>query len=58
VAAIGTSELEGTIRHEEDELLFHAYTLVDHRQLGMTWNALGMSRGLTRLTAHIPLISD
>jgi polyisoprenoid-binding protein YceI len=51
-------ELEGTIRHEEDELLFDAYTLVDHRQLGMTWNALGMIRGLTRLTAHIRLISD
>ncbi|SRR5258708_38910479 len=51
-------ELEGTISHEEGELLFDGSTLADHRELGMTWNALGMIRGLTRLTAQMRLISD
>jgi polyisoprenoid-binding protein YceI len=51
-------ELEATIGHEEGDLLFDASTLVDRRELGMTWNPLGMIRGLTTLAVHARLTRE
>jgi polyisoprenoid-binding protein YceI len=51
-------ELEATIGHEEGDLIFDVSTLVDRRELGMTWNPLGMIRGLTRLVVHVRLTRE
>jgi polyisoprenoid-binding protein YceI len=51
-------ELEATLRHEEGELLLSGSTTVDRRELGMTWNPLGMIRRSTRLVARARLIRE
>jgi polyisoprenoid-binding protein YceI len=50
--------LEASTRREEGELLLDASTIADHRELGMTWNPLGMIRGQTRLLAHARLFRE
>jgi polyisoprenoid-binding protein YceI len=58
-AAQGTipMELEATIRQEEGDLLLDGSTFVDHRELGMTWNRLGMIGPKTKLVLHARLTS-
>jgi polyisoprenoid-binding protein YceI len=51
-------EFEAKIRQEEGELLFDASTIADHRELGMTWNPLGMVRGPARLLARARLFRE
>jgi polyisoprenoid-binding protein YceI len=59
--ARGTSiplSLEATVRHIGDELVIEAVTTADHRQLGMTWNTLGMIRTPAALTVKGRLVPD
>jgi polyisoprenoid-binding protein YceI len=51
-------ELEGVVRPDGDELDVEVTTLVDHRELGMTWNRLGMMRAPSKLILRGRLVSD
>ena len=50
--------LEGLIRPDGDELDIDVTTFADHRQLGMTWNRLGMLRGPSKLIVRGRLVRD
>lgn len=50
--------LEATLRRTGDELEVDAVTEADHRELGMTWNALGMVRSPSRLRVKARLVPD
>jgi polyisoprenoid-binding protein YceI len=50
--------LEAKLRRVGDELAVEAITQADHRELGMTWNPLGMIRTPTSLTVTGRLVSD
>ena len=49
-------EFEGVIRPDEDELEVDVTTFVDHRQLGLTWNRLGMMRAPSKLIVRGRLV--
>jgi polyisoprenoid-binding protein YceI len=51
-------ELEGTIRPVGDELELDVSTFADHRELGMTWNRLGMMRTPSNLIVRGRLVQD
>lgn len=51
-------DLEGVIRPDGDELVIDVTTFADHRQLGMTWNRLGMLRGPSKLIIRGRLVRD
>ena len=51
-------DLEGLIRPDGDELDIDVTTFADHRQLGMTWNRLGMLRGPSKLIVRGRLVRD
>lgn len=44
--------LEPTLRQSDDQLQIEVSTVVDQRQLGMTWSPLGMTRSLATLHVH------
>ena len=49
-------ELEGVIRPDGDEFEVDVTTLVDHRELGLTWNRLGMMRAPSKLIVRARLV--
>lgn len=51
-------DLEGVIRPVGDELDIDVTTFADHRELGMTWNRLGMLRGPSKLIVRGRLVRD
>jgi hypothetical protein len=51
-------ELKGAIRADEDEPDVDVTTLADHRELGITWNRLGMMRAPSKLIVRGRLIRD
>jgi polyisoprenoid-binding protein YceI len=51
-------ELEPTLRQHADELLLDASTMVDQRDLGLTWSPLGMIRTPATLTVHAQLTPE
>jgi polyisoprenoid-binding protein YceI len=51
-------ELKGTIRSDGDELEVDVTTFADHRELGMTWNQLGMVRTPSKLIVRGRLVRD
>jgi polyisoprenoid-binding protein YceI len=48
-------QVEVTVEHAGDRLELDAAAAVDHRQLGMTWNPLGIIRTPTALSVHARL---
>ena len=50
--------LEATVREEGDQLEIEATTLVDQRELGMTYSPLGMIRGPATLHVKVRLTPD
>jgi polyisoprenoid-binding protein YceI len=44
-------QLQPTVEHDGDQLQIDATTVVDQRELGMTWSPLGMTR--TPATLHV-----
>jgi polyisoprenoid-binding protein YceI len=51
-------EIDATLRRDGDELEVDATTLVDQRQLGMTWSPLGIVRTPTKLIVRGRLVHD
>jgi polyisoprenoid-binding protein YceI len=51
-------DVEATLRRAGEELEFEALTTADHRQLGMTWNLMGMIETPTKLTVKGRLVRD
>jgi polyisoprenoid-binding protein YceI len=51
-------DLEGVIQPDGDELNIDVTTFADHRELGMTWNRLGMLRGPSKLIVRGRLVRD
>lgn len=51
-------DLEGVIQPDGDELGIDVTTFADHRELGMTWNRLGMLRGPSKLIVRGRLVRD
>jgi polyisoprenoid-binding protein YceI len=51
-------ELQATVRPVGGELALEALTEIDHRRLGMTWNAMGMIRTPTRVVVTGRLVRD
>jgi polyisoprenoid-binding protein YceI len=51
-------DFEGVIRPDGDELEIDVTTFADHRELGMTWNRLGMLRGPSKLIVRGRLVRD
>ena len=51
-------ELDATLRRVGSEVKVEAVTEADHRQLGMTWNRLGMLRGPSKLIVTGRLVQD
>ena len=51
-------ELDGTIRHDGDELEVDVTTFADHRRLGLTWNPLGIVRTPSKLIVRGRLVRD
>ena len=49
-------EFRGAIRSLGDELEVDVTTSVDHRELGLTWNQLGMMRAPSKLIVHGRLV--
>ncbi len=49
-------EFEGVIRPAGDELEVDVTTAVDHRELGLTWNRLGMMRAPSKLIVRGRLV--
>jgi hypothetical protein len=50
--------LDAKLRRVGDELEIEAVTEADHRELGMTWNFLGMIRTPTQLIVRGRLVRD
>jgi hypothetical protein len=50
-------DLEATLRRVGDELVVKAVTAADHRELGITWNRMGMIRTPSRLMVTGRLIA-
>lgn len=48
-------ELQPTVRQGGDQIEIDASTMVDQRQLGITWSPLGIARTPTVLTVHAQL---
>ena len=51
-------ELEGAICPDGDELEVDVTTFADHRELGITWNRLGMMRTPSKLIVRGRLVRD
>ena len=51
-------DLEGLIRPDGDELDIDVTTFADHRELGITWNRLGMMRTPSKLIVRGRLVRD
>jgi polyisoprenoid-binding protein YceI len=51
-------DIEATLRAAGDHLELQAVTDADHRQLGMTWNLMGMIQAPTRLHVKGRLVHD
>lgn len=51
-------ELEGTVRPAGEELELDVSSFADHRELGMTWNRLGMMRTPSNLIVRGRLVQD
>jgi polyisoprenoid-binding protein YceI len=51
-------DVEATLRRAGDELEVDAVTVADHRQLGMTWNPMGMIHTPTKLIVKGRLVRD
>ena len=51
-------ELDATLRRFGDDLEIEAAAEADHRQLGMTWNPMGMIRTPSKLMVTGRLVSD
>jgi hypothetical protein len=51
-------DLEGLLAPDGDELEIDVTTFADHRELGMTWNRLGILRGPSELIVRGRLVSD
>jgi polyisoprenoid-binding protein YceI len=51
-------ELDATLRRVGDDLAIEAVTTADHRQLGMSWNTLGMIGAVSRLMVTGRLLPD
>ena len=49
-------EFQGVIRPDGDELEVDVTTSVDHRELGLTWNQLGMMRAPSKLIVRGRLV--
>jgi polyisoprenoid-binding protein YceI len=59
--ARGTSmplSIEATLRTVDDELELEAATDADHRQIGMTWNLMGIIKAPSRLKVKGRLVRD
>ena len=50
--------MTAALRRDHRELVVEATASVDHRQLGMTWNRLGMMRPPSKLIVHGRLVED
>jgi polyisoprenoid-binding protein YceI len=51
-------DLDASLRRQGDELAIEATTLVDQRELGMTWSPLGIVRTPSKLIIHGRLVLD
>jgi polyisoprenoid-binding protein YceI len=51
-------ELKGAIRPDGDELEVDVTTFADHRELGITWNRLGIMRTPSKLIVRGRLVGD